>query len=94
MYVYKDFNYVNYIIGSTFENWYKLFIKCRDRIIDEHNNKLFQLYLVDIQHGYKGTFNDYMKEQENKSKFNNNFSLEFAISEEERIINNGKDKWV
>lgn len=58
MYFYKDFNYVNYIMGLSFKDGYKLFHDCKTRIQDE---KLWEMYLLEAQGGYEGDFDKYKK---------------------------------
>lgn len=64
---YKDYQYIVYVMGLSFFEGYTLFKKCKDRIINETKDKqldkLWDLYLIEIQHGCKQNFEDFCKDR-------------------------------
>lgn len=92
---YKDFSYVEYILNLPFKSGFKLFLKCIKNINEdmekEAKNRIFKLWLVDIQHGYKGKFEDYYKMQTKRSE-NKILGYNYREKEEERILKDLESK--
>lgn len=90
MHYYNDFGYVNYILNLEFEEGYKLFKKCIDRINEkaeeESKKKYWDLWLVQIQGGYEKSFQDFYKEQTKKAEIDS-MDKKTRESEEQRILN-------
>ena len=92
---YKDFDYVNYIMNLSFRDGFKLYLKCIELMKEDQEKEIKdhvrQVWLIEIQHGYKGDFESYYK---SKVKISENRALgkQFRDSEEERIINEIEDK--
>lgn len=79
---YKDFNYVKHILSLPIKSGLKLYLKCLDR---ENNSKTWDIFLIDRQLGYKGSFEEYSKFIKNQS-ITNNMTPKEKDNEEERII--------
>jgi hypothetical protein len=62
---YRDYSYVNDILNNDFEDGYKLYIKCIERINEslekEAKDKAWGLYLIKLENGYEGNFEDFCK---------------------------------
>ena len=77
-----------------FERGFKLYLKCIDNIKQklekEVKDHVRQIWLIEIQNGYKGDFEKYYK---SKVSVSNDRSLgkDERQSEEDRIINKVKD---
>jgi hypothetical protein len=86
MFIYKDYNYVKYVVSLDFGEAYKLIKMCRDRIQKKENDKLrellMQLYVIEIQNGYKLDFETYFKSKTEKPNIVKN-----VVETETRIIN-------
>jgi hypothetical protein len=91
MHEYNDFKYVEYIMGLYFYDGYELFLKSIKRFENEieSNNidKIWDIYLLELQSGYSGSFDDYYKHKIKKYE-TNNLTKKEKKSEEERILNN------
>lgn len=92
---YKDFNYVEYILNLPFESGFKLYLKCIDRIKfqteEKQKDKIWDMFLIEIQGGYEGNFEDYYKSKIKVSE-NKTLGKKFRDSEEERIIKDIESK--
>ena len=90
MYFYKDFSYINYIMGLDFKEGYALYIKCVKRIEDEmekdDRDKHFQMFLLEVENGHKGNFKEYY-ESKRKVKESYNMTYNEKVDEEQRILN-------
>jgi hypothetical protein len=86
---YKDFNYVNYILDLEFKQAFKLFQSClnskKEQLEKEVENKYWDLYLLEVENGYKGSFNEYYKSKKKTNEVDN-MSSEEKDSEEKRIL--------
>lgn len=71
MFHYKSFDYVKYILSLDFKEGYDLFKLCGKRIEEKEKDKLWDLYLIEIQNGYNGSFDNYYKEKIGKSEEKN-----------------------
>lgn len=92
MYVYNDWNYVNYVFGLPYEEGLNVYALCigrlNDIIEDKNDNKIWDLYLFDLQYnGFEGSFEDYRKSQEIKQE-NKKMNKEDAEKEYDRISRN------
>lgn len=83
MFVYKDYSYVKYVLALSCVEGIKLFNECTDRA---NNQLLWEIYLVEIQNGFEGTFEEYKKAQLSKTEVTKMTAFE-KDSEQERIIN-------
>lgn len=67
---YKSFDYLNYIMGSTFTDGYKLFKAFKNRVKEKQemllDGKLWLMYLLELHHGYSGGYEDYKKSRTKK----------------------------
>lgn len=85
---YKDFSYVKFILDLPFKRGFKLYLKCLDHIKEDQEEilkeRIFKIWLVEIQNGYKGDFENYYKNKIKKAE-DSNLSFEEKISEEKRI---------
>lgn len=91
MFVYKDFNYVNYIFSLPYKQGRNLYLKCLGRLKKQKEEKLeakqWDLYLFDIEQGnFEGSFNDY-KENLNIKNENKVMTDDQKEQEENRIKN-------
>lgn len=100
MYVYQDFNYVNYVLNSNAEDGLLLYFKAIERINNEvmktDDDRLWQAYLQGAQEGQ--TFDDYkvsigyydkINNPTKESKKNKNLMTnDEKIIEDNRIKNN------
>lgn len=86
---YKDYNYIIYILNLPFKSGFKLYLKCianiKNDIKKENENKIFSLWLVHIQHGYKESFKSFY-EMQTKIAENKSLGYNFRESEEKRIL--------
>lgn len=86
---YKDMNYVNYIMNLSFKDGFKLYLKCVEMIEARNDEKvkdrIYNLWLVEIQNGYGGTFEEYYKSLQHKN-IDRNLNKDIRDSEEKRII--------
>jgi hypothetical protein len=87
MFIYKDYNYVKYVVSLDFGEAYKLIKTCRDRIQKEETDKLrellMQLYVIEIQNGYKLDFEAYFNSKTKKPAT----EIKNVVETETRIIN-------
>jgi len=87
---YKDFNYTNYILDLPFDRAFILWQKCINEINDEMEEKskdrMFQLWLIEIQKGNKEDFETYYK-RHRKIAETNIMDHDEKEEEETRIIN-------
>lgn len=69
---YKDFKYVDYVVNCDFTQGYKLYKDCLTRIKEQnekdYKNKIYQLYLIEVQNGLKIDFETYYKDIVKKSE--------------------------
>lgn len=91
MFVYKDFNYVNYIFSLPYKQGRDLYLKCLGRLKKQKEEKLeakqWDLYLFDIEQGnFEGSFQDYKNKMEIKHE-DNTMTDEKREIEENRIKN-------
>lgn len=90
MYIYKDYNYVKYVMSLDFAEAYKLIKMCRDRMqkldTDKLRELLMQLYVIEIQNGYKLDFETYFKSKTKKPTEVKN-GIKNVVETETRIIN-------
>jgi hypothetical protein len=88
MMYYKDFNYVEYIMNLSFKDGFKLYLKCMKNINKEQEEiikeRVFKVWLIDIQNGYKGDFEKYYQDKVRKVE-ESNLTRKEKISEEQRI---------
>lgn len=91
---YKDFNYVNYILDLPFDRGFVLFKKCIDKknfdLEEKNKNQLFKIWLIEIQNGYKESFDTYLitvKSKSNQLTMNDNEKKE----KEQMIINKSNE---
>jgi hypothetical protein len=86
---YKSFEYVNYILNLSFKDGFKLYLKCinlmKEDLEKELKDNVRQVWLIEIQNGYKGDFESYYKSKIKVSE-NKTFGKDFRHSEETRII--------
>jgi len=89
MYIYNDFHYVTFIIENDFETFATYYFKCLDRIKrnkeDDDKNKVFKIWLLQVQNGNKESFDDFYEKAKVKSE-TNNMSEKEKTKEEEEII--------
>jgi len=82
-------------LNLPFERGFKLYLKCIDNIKQELEKEVKdhvrQIWLIEIQNGYKGDFEKYYK---SKVSVSNDRSLgkDMRDSEEKRIINDVTNK--
>lgn len=85
---YKDFNYIKYMLNLEFKSGFKLYLKCIKLLNEEKEkeikDKIFQIWLIDIQNGYKGNFEKYYQDKIRKVE-ESNLTRKEKISEEQRI---------
>lgn len=91
MFMYKDFNYIKYIMNLSFDKGYLLYKNCINRFTQKQEerteDKYFTLFLFDVEHNnFKGSFKDYYKEMKSKTD-NLNLSYEERLKEEQDLIN-------
>ena len=86
---YKDFRYIEYVMGLSFFDGYTLYKKCKDRFENsfenDQTNKIWDLFLLEIQSGCTQTFEDYYNTKLGKEK------KKYNKIEEENIINKYKN---
>lgn len=84
-----DFKYSQYVLNLPFKSGFKLYMKCinnmNEEIEKEEKDKLWELWLIEIQHGCKLNFEDYYKSS--KIKYTDR-SLDISTreTEEQRIM--------
>jgi len=92
---YKDYNYITYIMNLPFKSGFTLYLKCIDNITDdlekESKDRLWSLWLVEIQNGCKQTFEDYYKQRKEKSMTTMMTKDEKEV-EEQRIIKETEER--
>lgn len=85
---YKDFSYVTFIMNLPFIDGFKLYLKCIENIKEDQKEiikeRVFKIWLVDCQRGYKGSFEQYYNNKLRKVE-ESNLTRKEKISEEERI---------
>jgi hypothetical protein len=79
---YKDFTYIEYILGLPFESGLKLYLKAIERTQEEN---MYKLWLVEIANGCEMDFDTYFKNQKNKSE-EKYMNVDEKEEEEKRII--------
>lgn len=86
---YKDFDYVKYIMDLSFKDGFKLYLKCVNLMKEDQEKEVKdhvrQVWLIEIQNGYKGDFESYYKSKVKVSE-NKTLGKDFRDSEEERIL--------
>jgi hypothetical protein len=86
---YKDFSYIKYILSLDSEKGFKMYFDCirdiNNNVIKEDKNKCWDIYLIQIQNGYKGSFDDFYNQGVNKSK-NKNMKHEERKEDNKRIL--------
>jgi hypothetical protein len=92
MFIYKDYNYVNYILDLSYIEGIKIYTKCIDRFnnIEEEkiDNRQWELYLLACQHGaFEGNFEDYKKQNQIQAE-NKTMTDKEAKEEFDRINKN------
>lgn len=96
IYYYKDMNYIDYILNLSFKDGFKLYLKGIERIREldekEAKNHLRQLWLVEIQHGLKDTFEEYCKKNLLKKQDEKCSNKEYKDKENDRIIREIENK--
>lgn len=84
-----DFKYSQYVLNLPFERGFKLYLKCIDNIEKELEkelkDRLWSLWLIEIQHGCKQTFEDYYKIKQANS-IDKSLTKDARKEEEARII--------
>jgi hypothetical protein len=89
--MYKDFKYIDYVLDLEFKEGYTLYKQCIDRINEkiekDIRDKYYQMFLIEIQNGYTGSFDDYYKTKRVMAE-NYDMTYDDKISEEQRILNN------
>ena len=90
---YKDFAFINYILGLEFKHAYIIYLKTMKDKNERLNREMYwDLYLVEIQNGgYEGSFEDYYKEKKKKNEVSSMDDKE-RDNEESRILAKYKDK--
>jgi len=92
---YRDFSYVEYILDLPFDRGYKLFKKFQEdfknSITEKSKDRIFKIWLIDLQNGYKGDFETYFKNQQENTNINN-MSKKEKQNEESRIIKEIEEK--
>ena len=85
---YKDFSYVTFIMNLPFIDGFKLYLKCIENIKEDQKEiikeRVFKIWLVDCQRGYKGSFEQYYNNKLRKVE-ESNLTRKEKISEEKRI---------
>lgn len=85
---YKDFSYVTFIMNLPFIDGFKLYLKCIENITEDKKEiikeRVFKIWLLDCERGYKGSFEQYYKNKLRKAE-ESNLTRKEKISEEERI---------
>jgi hypothetical protein len=72
---YKDFTYVKYILGLESKKGFKMYFDCirdiNNKLIKEDKDKCWDIYLIQVQNGYTGSFDEFynqgIKKEQNKS---------------------------
>lgn len=94
---YKDFEYIKYILNLDFDSGFNLYISCLQEINNnyekEYENKLYKLWLVNIQQGLKEDFSSFYKKAKIKAK-QTSLSDDVKQSEEDRIISEIENKQI
>jgi hypothetical protein len=85
MYKFNSFDYLKYILNNDFDMGYDLYKKCVSHINKELEDKIWDLYLIEIQNGYKNSFDDYLKSYKSR-QVSNDMSKNEKTMEEDRII--------
>lgn len=89
---YKDFSYVQYILNLEFKQGFILYMECleanKNINIEKSKDRVFQLWLIEIQNGYEGTFDEYYKAKE-RASFD---KPKNADEEEKRILDKIKNR--
>ena len=82
-------------MNLPFERGFKLYLKCIDNIKqnleEKFKDKIRQIWLVEIQHGYKSDFETYYKSKVAVSE-SRSLGKDMRDSEEKRIINDVTNK--
>lgn len=69
---YKDYSYVESILKMKFSKGYKLYYQCVKRVEIENEEKLkekyWDLFIIEVQNGYTGTFEEYFKSKTKKTE--------------------------
>lgn len=92
---YKNFDYVKYIMNLSFKDGFKLYLKCINLMKEDQEKEVKdnvrQVWLIEIQNGYKGNFEDYYN---SKVKISENKSLgkDLRNTEEDRILKDIESK--
>lgn len=85
---YKDYSYVKFILDLPFERGFKLYLKCLNHIKEDKEEilkeRIFKIWLIEIQNGYKGDFEKYYQDKIKKAE-TSNLTFEEKILEEKRI---------
>lgn len=93
MYIYRDFNYVEYVLNSEADKGLLLYCRCIDRINNEiiknNDDRLWQAFINSPSAEGK-TFEEFKASMTYKSK-NQKLSLVDKKQEESRIIENSKE---
>lgn len=86
---YKDFNYCKYIFSLPYKQGKEIFYKCLGRLNDYNkeifDNRLWDLYLFELNNGYEGNFQEYKDRQEFKIE-NKIMADNEKDKEEKRIV--------
>jgi hypothetical protein len=82
MFIYKDYNFVNYILDLPWNDGLEFYNHCIGRFNDIEEGRLWDLFLMDCQNGqYEGCFEDYKNQKitiaENKKMTNQDAEKEY-----------------
>jgi len=88
MFIYKDYNFVNYILNLPFYDGLEFYSHCIGRFNDIDEGMLWDLFLMECQAGrFEGSFDDY-KSQKLINYENKQLTDEEAKNEYDRISKN------
>lgn len=91
MFVYKDYAYVEHVFNLPFSEGLKLYNLCIGRlnniIKENNNNKIWDMYLLESQNGFNGSYEEY-KDQINIKNNNKELNKDEVKYEFDRIHGN------